>query len=163
MEVPKIEGITPEMLWTFLVVLVGLMALVVLGHKVIEILRAEHQRKADKQTLAGEDVTDRIADKVMDKLSPKLDERFTEINAKFDEVNEKLANDKETLHLHTTQLNAYEDRVGKLEGSNKALCHGVLALLSHEVNGNSVEKITKAHDAMKNYLIDGVYREEAWQ
>ena len=33
-EVQKIEGISPQMLWTFLIVLVGLATLFILGHKV---------------------------------------------------------------------------------------------------------------------------------
>ena len=41
----KIEGITPAMLWTFLVVLVGLMALVVLGDKVMDVFRNIKKRK----------------------------------------------------------------------------------------------------------------------
>lgn len=152
-QVQKIEGITPDMLWTFLVVLVGLMALVVLGYKVIEIMRKEHDRKEQKQQLSGDDITERIADAVMEKLQPKLDEKFAEIDR-------KLAADKESIELHTTQLNANESRVKQLENGNKALCHGVFALLSHEVNGNSIDKLKKAQDGMKNYLIDGVYKEE---
>jgi len=152
-QVQKIEGISPDMLWTFFVVLVGLMALVVLGHKVIEIMRKEHERKEQKQQLSGDDITERIAEAVMEKLQPKLDEKFAEIDR-------KLAADKETIELHTTQLNANESRVRQLENGNKALCHGVFALLSHEVNGNSIDKLKKAQDGMKNYLIDGVYKEE---
>jgi hypothetical protein len=152
-QVQKIEGISPDMLWTFFVVLVGLMALVVLGHKVIEIMRKEHERKEQKQQLSGDDITERIADAVMEKLQPKLDEKFAEIDR-------KLAADKEAIELHTTQLNANESRVRQLENGNKALCHGVFALLSHEVNGNSIDKLKKAQDGMKNYLIDGVYKEE---
>ena len=155
MEQPKIEGITPEMLWTFMVVLVGLAALFILGHKVVEILRKEHERKIERQQLAGQDITDRIADKVMEKLQAKLDE-------KFDEIDRKLASDKETLEMHTNQLNAHRERVDRLDYDSKALCHGVFALLSHEINGNSVDKLKKAHDAMRNYLIDGKYIEEDW-
>ena len=73
METPKIEGISPDMLWTFCVVLVGLLALVVLVYKVVEIVRKEQERKADKQQMNGDDITDRIADKVMEKLTPQLD------------------------------------------------------------------------------------------
>ena len=152
-EVQKIEGISPQMLWTFVIVLVGLATLFILGYKVIEILRKEHDRKVQKQQLAGTDITDRIAEKVMEKLQPKLDE-------KFGEIDRKLAADKEIIDLHTRQLNAHEDRVKRLEEGNKALCHGIFALLNHEVTGNSIDKLKRAEAAMKNYLIDGVYQEE---
>ena len=155
-EVQKIEGISPDMLWIFVIVLVGLAALFVLGYKVIEILRKEHERKAQKQQLAGTDITDRIADKVMEKLKPELKKRF-------DDIDKKLAADKEELVLHSSQLNAQKERVDRLDNDSKALCHGVFALLSHEVNGNSIDKLQKAQKAMQNYLIDGKYNEEDWK
>ena len=66
------------------------------------------------------------------------------------------------IESHTRQLNACKNRVDQLEVGNKALCHGVFALLSHEVNGNSIDKLTKAQDAMRNFLIDGTYKEGDW-
>lgn len=152
-KVQAIEGITPNMIWTTLIVFVGLMALYVLFGKARDVFRNEKKQKREAQELQGQDVTDRIANKVMEKLEPKLNEKFAEIDR-------KLAADKETIELHTTQLNANESRVRQLENGNKALCHGVFALLSHEVNGNSIDKLKKAQDGMKNYLIDGVYKEE---
>lgn len=146
-ELPKIEGISPEMLWNFMVVLVGLAALVVLIYKVVEIFRKEHDRRMQRNQLDNTDITGRIADKVMEKLQPELDKKFAEIDKRF-------ANDKESIDLHTRQLNAFENRVSQLENGNKALCHGMLALL--EAN----PALKKPQKAMKNYLIDGVYKEE---
>lgn len=147
--IPKVEGISPEMLWTFVVVLVGLAALFVLGYKVVEILRKEHDRRVERQQLTGQDITDRIADKVIEKIQPVLDE-------KFDDFDKRLTADRETLTMHTTQLNDHESRVGQLEGGNKALCHGMLALLEQS------PALVNAQKAMKNYLIDGTYRESDW-
>lgn len=155
-QVQKIEGITPSMLWTFLVVLVGLMAIVVLGDKVADVFRKAKKRKQDNAELEGEDITDRIADKVMEQLTAKLDEKFAEIDR-------KLAADKETIDLHTTQLNAQKGRVDRLDNDNKALLHGMSALLSHEINGNSTDKLKKTQVALNNYLIDGVYKEDDWK
>ena len=149
-EVQKIEGISPEMLWTFMVVLVGLAALFILGYKVVEIFRKEHERKVERQQLNGQDITDKIADKVMEKLQPALDE-------KFDEIDKKLAADKETLTAHTTKLNDHEARITRLEGGNRAMCQGMLALL--EAN----PELVTAQRAMKNYLINGTYNEEDWK
>lgn len=156
-QVQKIEGISPDMLWTFCVVLVGLMALVVLGHKVIEIFRKEHDRKLERKQLDGQDITERIADKVMEKLQPRLDEQFTALDKRLEDVDKKLASDKEELALHTHQLNDHESRVSRLEGGNKALCHGMLALLEQNPS------LIRAQNAMKNYLIDGTYKEDDWK
>ena len=160
-EVLKIEGISPDMLWTFMVVLVGLVALFLMGYKVVEVIRKEKQRRQEQQQLAGRDITDRIADKVMDKLTPQIDEKFAEFNRsvdlKFEEIDNKLKSDKDTLTLHTTQLNDHESRVSKLEGANYSLCHGMLALLERD------PALVKEQKAMKNYLIDGKYNEEDWK
>lgn len=155
-QVQKIEGITPSMLWTFLVVLVGLMAIVVLGDKVADVFRKAKKRKQDNDELQGMDITDRIAEKVMEKLTPQLDEKFAKID-------QKLAADKEAIDLHTTQLNAQKGRVDRLDNDNKALLHGMSALLSHEINGNSTDKLKKTQVALNNYLIDGVYKEDDWK
>ena len=48
---PTVEGLTPTILWYTLVGLVGLAALFILGHKVIEIFRKEHERKIEKEEL----------------------------------------------------------------------------------------------------------------
>lgn len=157
-----IEGITPSMLWTFFVVLVGLLGLVVLVNKVVEIVRKEHERRANREQLNGQDITERIATAVMTKLTPELDKKFDEVDRRFAEIDSKLSNDKAQIESHTRQLNACKNRVDQLESGNKALCHGVFALLSHEVNGNSIDKLTKAQDAMRNFLIDGTYKEGDW-
>ena len=151
-----IEGITPAMLWTFLVVLVGLMALVVLGDKVADVFRKAKKRKKEETELTETDITERIADKVMEQLTPKLDEKFAEIDR-------KLANDRNDLVMHTNQLNATTARVDRLDNDSKALLHGMSALLSHSINGNSTDRLKKTQTAMNNYLIDGVYKEEDWK
>ena len=151
-----IEGITPAMLWTFLVVLVGLMALVVLGDKVADVFRKAKKRKKEETELTETDITERIADKVMEQLTPKLDEKFAEIDR-------KLANDRNDLVMHTNQLNATTARVDRLDNDSKALLHGMSALLSHSINGNSTDRLKRTQTAMNNYLIDGVYKEEDWK
>lgn len=163
MEVQKIEGISPDMLWTFVCVLVGLAALFVLAYKVVEIVRKEHDRKKSQEKLDKLDVTDKIAEKVNSKITPQLDEKFKKFDRKFEDIDRKLANDKAQLELHTVQLNQQIARVDRLENDSKAMCHGIFALLSHEINGNSVDKLQKTHDAMRDYLIDGKYREEDWK
>lgn len=162
-QVQKIEGISPDMIWTFLVVAVGLMALIVLGDKVMDVYRNAKKRKKERTELEGQDITERIADKVLEKLTPTLDEKFGEINRQFEEVDRKLAADKEAIELHTAQLNAQQGRVDRLDNDTRALLHGVSALLGHQVDGNSVDKLKRTNDAMKNYLIDRKYEEGDWK
>lgn len=152
---PTVEGLTPAVLWYTLVGLVGIGALIVLYDKVRTVFKKRREERRAEQQLEGTDITDRIAEKVEEKLQPK----FAEINGRFAEIETKLGNDKQDIEMHTRQLNAYEDRVNKLERGNNALCHGVFALLTHQIDGNNIEKLKKTQEAMRNYLIDGEYRE----
>lgn len=137
-----IEGITPETLWTFLVVLVGLGALVVLGDKVIDVWRRHKARKELNEGPEGH-LAEEISKKVMEKLEPR-----------FQEIDRKLANDKALLDDHTRRLSTYESKFTQQEEGQRAICRGVLALLSHEINGNSTDKLHEALEGIKNYLIE---------
>ena len=53
-----------------------------------------------------------------------------------------------------TELEKQDQRITSIEEGNKVLCRGILALLSHEINGNSVDKLTKARDEITDYLIE---------
>lgn len=142
----KAVGFSPDMIMPFIIVLLGFAGVLVLGDKVMDVFRKINSRRK----MSKQDITDEIADKVMEKLQPKLDEKFADIDR-------RLSSDNEQLKSHTRQLNDHEERVGQLEGGNKALCHGMLALLERD------PALVGAQKAMKNYLIDGTYKEEDWK
>jgi septation ring formation regulator EzrA len=156
-----LEGLLPTDVWNAIIVILILFGVAVALMKGITFIRDEIQKSRDKKKINTKDVTEEIADKVMEKLTPQIDEKFDKFSESFDQkfadIDAKLSADKETLTSHTTQLNDHESRVGKLEGGNFALCHGMLALLERDP---SLEKEQKA---MKNYLIDGKYKEDDWK
>ena len=137
-----IEGITPDMLWTFFVVLVGIGALIVLGDKVLDVWR---KHKARKQIANGPEsqLADEISKKVLEKLAPR-----------FAEIDRKLANDKAIIDGHTQRVAELGARQSTQETGQRALCRGMLALLSHEINGNSTDKLKEAQSGINDYLID---------
>ena len=47
-----------------------------------------------------------------------------------------------------------ERRLDASEKQGKIMLKGISALLSHEINGNSVDKLSKAQAEITNYLID---------
>ena len=55
------------------------------------------------------------------------------------------------------RLNRDNKRIAALEEGNKALCHGMLALLSHEINGNSMDKLKHEQENITEYLLNGKY------
>lgn len=56
------------------------------------------------------------------------------------EVDRKLANDNNRLKV--------------IEDGNKVITRGILALISHEINGNSDDKLKASQQEITNYLID---------
>ena len=53
-----------------------------------------------------------------------------------------------------TKLGNDNARLEVLEQGNRVICRGILAMLSHEINGNSTDKLTASQAEITNYLID---------
>lgn len=140
-DLQPIEGITPDMLWTALIVLVGVGGLIVLADKVMDVWR-KHQ--ARKQVNAPES---KLADEISQKVLSKMEPRFVDIDRKF-------ANDKQTLEAHTRQIGEINKRVDSLETGQKAQCRGILALLNHELHNGNSDEMEEAKKGMDNYLIE---------
>lgn len=53
------------------------------------------------------------------------------------------------------KLDTDNKRIQHLEEGNKVKCKALRALLSHEINGNSLDKLENAMTALDEYLIEG--------
>ena len=51
-------------------------------------------------------------------------------------------------------LSSNSERIASLEDGNKVICRALIAMLSHEINGNSVDKLQKAMTDLQEYLIE---------
>ena len=156
-----LEGLLPVDLWNAIIVILVLFGVFIAVLKGIVVIKDEVEKHRKKKTINTKDVTEEIADKVMEQLMPKIDEKFNEFNASFDEkfkdIDDKLSADKEDIKSHTKKLNDHEDRVSKLESGNNTLCQGMLALLERD------PALKNAAHAMKNYLISGKYDPKDWE
>lgn len=141
-QMQPIEGITPDMLWTALIVMVGVGGLIVLGDKVMDVWR-KHQ--ARKQISSGPE--SQLAEAISKKVIEKMEPRFADIDRKF-------ANDKQLLETHTRQIGELNKRVDGLETGQKAQCRGILALLNHELHNGNSDEMEEAKKGMDNYLIE---------
>ena len=139
---PSVEGLTPTVLWYTLVGLVGIGSLVILFDKVAEVFRKRKERQQLQQT-PSEELADSISAKIMDALEPR-----------FAEIDRKLDTDKTRLDAHERQFANHGKQIGAIEEGQKVLCRGILALLSHEINGNSDDKLRASQSEITNYLID---------
>ena len=139
---PSVEGLTPAILWYRLVGLVGIGSLIVLSDKVLEVFR-QKKRREELKAKPEEELAKVISEMVLKKLEPK-----------FKEIDDKLANDNALIKSHTRALEEHSEQIKAIEAGNKVLCRGILALLSHEINGNSNDKLKASTEEITNYLIE---------
>jgi hypothetical protein len=59
----------------------------------------------------------------------------------------------EKLKKHDELLDNDNKRLKELEDSNKIIMQSMLALMSHELDGNHREELKQARDELQNYLI----------
>lgn len=52
------------------------------------------------------------------------------------------------------KLDRDHKRLTALEEGNRELCRAMLALLNHEITGNSVDKLKVAQEALTSYLVE---------
>lgn len=139
-QVQPIEGITPEMLWNFVLVLLGLCAIVILVYKVIEIVRKERERKEKKSKLADKDLTDEIADKVLEKLEPR-----------FKDIESKLDNDKNRLDNHEASIKNINSSIETIKEGMQVTADALTAILDHELHNGNADQMQKARDDLQKY------------
>ena len=48
------------------------------------------------------------------------------------------------------------ERIKKVEDGNKIIMKALMAIMNHEINGNSVDKLQKALSELNDYLIDNI-------
>jgi len=137
--IKPIEGITPGTLWTFLTVLVGICALIVLGDKVLTVFRNAQRRKKEPEDKLAEE----ISAKVLEKLEPR-----------FQAIDQKLSNDKATIDSHTRQIESLAKRADGTDTGIKAINRGVLALLNHALHNGNTDELENAQKGINDYLID---------
>lgn len=55
---------------------------------------------------------------------------------------------------HDEQLQREHERIEDLEESNRIIMRALMAMLSHEINGNSDDRLRASFDEIQAYLID---------
>lgn len=60
---------------------------------------------------------------------------------------------EETVKKHDERLARDHERLNDLEDSNRIILRALMAMLSHEINGNSDDKLKDSFDEIQKYLI----------
>lgn len=135
-----IEGITPDMIWNALIVLITIGTLYVLYGKVRDTYWSGKKKKQDERKLAGKDLTDEIADKVLEKLNPRLDK-----------IEGKLTADKERLDGHEARLNEQERVYFRAAKDMEQVMDVLDGLLMHFISGNDTERLREVKSNLDRY------------
>lgn len=61
---------------------------------------------------------------------------------------------EEIVNEHDQKLRRDNDRLKELEEGNRIMMRAMMALLSHDINGNSTDKLKQSMDEIQKYLID---------
>ena len=61
---------------------------------------------------------------------------------------------KQQVRNHDEQLQRERERIEDLEESNRIIMRALMAMLSHEINGNSDDRLRASFDEIQAYLID---------
>ena len=141
-----LEGLLPVDVWNALIVLFVLFGVFMVGFKGYVAIRDEARKRKKEKQLSDKDLTEEIADKVMEKLEPKIDEKFRI-------VDEKLDRDNRRLNDHESTLSEHERRLVDTERGQKALSRCVYVMFM-KANGKELtqKQIDEANTAMENYL-----------
>ena len=59
-----------------------------------------------------------------------------------------------TVKEHEERLKRDHERLNELEDSNRIILRALMAMLSHEINGNSDEKLAASYEEIQKYLIE---------
>ena len=66
----------------------------------------------------------------------------------------KVVRHGEEIRNHEQRIKALEEKMKEQEGFIRVLCNSILALVSHEINGNSKEKLKEAQKELQDFLVN---------
>lgn len=139
-QVQPIEGITPSSLWTTVGVLLGLAGIAIVVFKIIEFYWKAKDRKDEHKQLDGKGVTDVIAEKVMAKLEPRLED-----------MEKKLTADKNRLDNHEASIRSLNSSIDSIKDGMQVTADALSAILDHELHNGNTDQMQKARDELQKY------------
>lgn len=79
---------------------------------------------------------------------------LSKVKAPETKQNERIAALEEDVKMIKQHLDNDNKRLGSIEKGNKITQQALLAIMSHELNGNDIEQLTKAKENLEKYLIE---------
>lgn len=84
----------------------------------------------------------------------KLKEPENAQNKKIQEIEERMKVFDDRLKKHEEYFNNDNKRLLAIEEGNRVTQKAILALMSHAINGNDIDKLKEAENSLREYLIN---------
>lgn len=84
----------------------------------------------------------------------KLKEPENVQNQKLKEMDERMKVFEDRLKKHEEYFNNDNKRLLAIEEGNRVTQKAILALMSHAINGNDIDKLKEAENSLREYLIN---------
>lgn len=136
-----IEGITPSMLWNFGYTMLGLIAVLVCLEKIPDIIWKWRDRKHKAAEGPRANFAEEISGKIMEKLNPK-----------FEEIDEKLRQDKARLDSHEYALSGMHKAQQDISEGFSVICYAMIAVLNHGIHNGNKDEMEDALNRLHAYL-----------
>ena len=81
-------------------------------------------------------------------------ERYIQQNNKIRDIEDKMKHLEDRLKKHEEYFNNDNKRLLAIEEGNRVTQKALLALMSHAINGNDVDKLKEAENSLREYLIN---------
>lgn len=75
-------------------------------------------------------------------------------NQKLEDISKKIDSIEARLKIHEEYFNNDNRRISAIEEGNRVTQKALLALMSHAINGNDVDKLKEAESSLRDYLIN---------
>lgn len=128
---PTVEGLTPEMIWTFMYVLIGFGLLFLIGFRVYDAIHVINERKRHKDESEKPDFAEKVSKKVIAELGPRLEN-----------IEDDLAKDKKRLELH-------ELAISNMQTGQKDIREGLTAIAKFLLVINTYSDISQNDNVKK--------------
>lgn len=140
----SVQNFTPEMLWTAVIVMVGLGALFIEYDKIRSIFKTRRKEKQEESETHDDtfrtQLTEAIANKVLEKLEPRLEK-----------IEKNLNNDKANLDNHTLLISSINKSNDVVKEGLEVTCNALTAVLDHELHNGNSDQMQQARDSLQHY------------
>ena len=141
---PTVENFTPAIAWNTLYGIFAIALLFLIVFRVYDAIRTIVVRKREKRESQMPDFADKVSEKVLEKLNPRLDE-----------IEKNLKKDKERLDNHEHMISDYQKTQTNLHDGMVAICKFMLVLSTYGNLGDS-DQIKEATKELTSYLAEQI-------